>query len=142
MADPRAALAVLVNAFERHLEACAQRRGEDDPNVLAAYDDLADAFEAYDDALLDSYGEMTPFDVVTEPEEEDDLDEDDSTIVMSAWTTRSSTTWTRTTSMTPRTTPRTTIPTVPIRTPRTMTTTRSLGPDATSSEFPWSAVSL
>lgn len=78
MADPRAALAVLVNAFERHLEACAQRRGEDDPNVLAAYDDLADAFEAYDDALLDSYGEMTPFDVVTEPEEEDDLDEDDS----------------------------------------------------------------
>ncbi|MBK6887291.1 MAG: hypothetical protein IPH03_13250 [Tetrasphaera sp.] len=72
MADPRAALAVLVNAFERHLEACSQRRGEDDPSVLAAYDDLADAFEAYDDALLDAFGEMTPFDVVSEPDEDDD----------------------------------------------------------------------
>ncbi len=78
MADPRAALAALVNAFERHLEACAQRRGEDDPSVLAAYDDLADAFEAYDDALLDNFGEMTPFDVVSEPDDDDaDLDEDD-----------------------------------------------------------------
>ena len=32
-ADPRAALSVLVSAFERHLEACAGRRGEDDPTV-------------------------------------------------------------------------------------------------------------
>ena len=29
----------------------ARRRGEDDPTVVAAYEDLADAFEAYDDAL-------------------------------------------------------------------------------------------
>ena len=77
MADPRAALAALTAAFERHLEACAQRRGEDDPAVVAAYDDLADAFEGYDDALLEAYGEMTPLDVYAGPDEEDD-DEDES----------------------------------------------------------------
>ena len=40
-ADPRGALADLVAAFERHLEASASKRGEDDPTVIAAYDDLA-----------------------------------------------------------------------------------------------------
>ncbi|WP_427385510.1 primosomal protein [Janibacter sp. G56] len=75
--DPRAALNTLVAAFERHLEASAGRHGEDDPAVLAAWDDLADAFEAYDDALLDAYGEMTPLEVYTAPEENADLDEDD-----------------------------------------------------------------
>ena len=78
MADPRAALAALTAAFERHLEACAQRRGEDDPAVVAAYDDLADAFEEYDDALLEAYGEMTPLDVYAGPDEDDDDDEDES----------------------------------------------------------------
>ena len=50
-AEPRAALNALISAFERHLEACASKHGEDDPTVVAASDDLADAFEAYDDAL-------------------------------------------------------------------------------------------
>lgn len=77
MADPRAALAALTAAFERHLEACAQRRGEDDPAVVAAYDDLADAFEEYDDALLEAYGEMTPLDVYAGPDEDDDEGESD-----------------------------------------------------------------
>lgn len=77
MADPRAALAALTAALERHLEACAQRRGEDDPAVVAAYDDLADAFEEYDDALLEAYGEMTPLDVYAGPDEDDDEDDDD-----------------------------------------------------------------
>jgi len=75
-ADPRAALAVLVTAFERHLEASSGRRGENDPTVLAAYDDLVDAFEAYDGALYDATGEMTPFDLY-EPDEDDEGDEDD-----------------------------------------------------------------
>ncbi|GAB4079045.1 hypothetical protein [Nostocoides australiense] len=77
MADPRAALAALTAAFERHLEACAQRRGEDDPAVVAAYDDLADAFEEYDDALLEAYGEMTPLDVYAGPDEDEDDDDED-----------------------------------------------------------------
>ena len=76
MADPRIALQALTAAFERRLEACAQRRGEDDPSVVAAYDDLADAFEEYDDALLEAYGEMTPLDVYA-VEEDDDSDDDD-----------------------------------------------------------------
>ena len=73
-ADPRAALAGLVSAFERHLEASASKRGEDDPTVVAAYDDLADAFESYDDALLQAYGEMTPLQVY-EDGDDDELDD-------------------------------------------------------------------
>ncbi|MCB1238871.1 MAG: primosomal protein [Phycicoccus sp.] len=76
-ADPRAALSVLVSAFERHLEACAGRRGEDDPTVAAAYDDLVEAFEAYDGALYDATGEMTPFDIYADDAEEGDEEEDD-----------------------------------------------------------------
>jgi len=76
-ADPRAALSVLVSAFERHLEACAGRRGEDDPTVAAAYDDLVEAFEAYDGALYDATGEMTPFDIYADDAEEGDDDGDE-----------------------------------------------------------------
>ncbi len=72
-ADPRGALAALVTAFERHLEASASKRGEEDPTVIAAYDDLADAFVSYDDALLQAYGEMTPLDIYDG--EEDELDD-------------------------------------------------------------------
>ncbi|MFL6079559.1 MAG: hypothetical protein ACJ714_06490 [Ornithinibacter sp.] len=85
-ADPRAALSQLVAAFERHLEASSTRHGDDDPSVVAAYEDLADAFEAYDGALYDAYGEMTPLDIYgadddgDEPEDDepdDDADEQD-----------------------------------------------------------------
>lgn len=76
MADPRAALAALTAAFERHLEASAQRRGEDDPAVVAAYDDVADAFEEYDETLLEAFGEMTPLEVYAAPDEDDDEDDD------------------------------------------------------------------
>jgi hypothetical protein len=77
-ADPRGALANLMTAFERHLEASASKRGEEDPTVIAAYDDLADAFAAYDDALLQAYGEMTPLDIYDgDDDDEDDEDERD-----------------------------------------------------------------
>ena len=76
-ADPRAALNQLVAALERHLEASSTKHGEDDPSVVAAYEDLADAFEAYDGALYDAYGEMTPLDIYTE----DDDDTDDADVV-------------------------------------------------------------
>lgn len=75
-ADPRAALNVLVTAFERHLEACSGGHGDDDPSVIAAYEDLIDAFEAYDGALYDATGEMTPFDIYG-PDEDDDEGDDD-----------------------------------------------------------------
>lgn len=73
--DPRAALALLVSAFERHLEVSSTRRGEDDPGVVAAYDDLADAFEEYDSALYEAFGEMTPLDIYGA--DDDDADESD-----------------------------------------------------------------
>jgi hypothetical protein len=69
--DPRAALATLISALERHLEAAASKRGEEDPTVLAAYEDVADAFEAYDEALLTAYGEMTPLDLYDDSEDDD-----------------------------------------------------------------------
>jgi hypothetical protein len=77
-ADPRAALNQLVAALERHLEASSTRHGEDDPSVVAAYEDLADAFEAYDGALYDAYGEMTPLDIYTGDDDgtEDDADDE------------------------------------------------------------------
>ena len=75
--DPRAALSQLVAAFERHLEASSTRHGDDDPTVVAAYEDLADAFEVYDAALYDAYGEMTPLDIYSGDDDRDDPDDDD-----------------------------------------------------------------
>lgn len=74
-ADARAALASFVAALERHLEASASRRGENDPVVVAAYQDLADAFETYDDALLDACGEVTPLEVYADEDAEDEYAE-------------------------------------------------------------------
>mgnify|MGYP001796357954 CR=1 FL=1 len=76
-ADPRAALANLTATLERHLEASAQRRGENDPTVVASYQDVADAFEIYDDALLETYGEVTPLEIYSGDDDEDDPDEVD-----------------------------------------------------------------
>ena len=76
--DPRAALSALVAALETHLETAAVRRGENDPAVLEAYDRIVEAFSAYDDALMDAYGEVTPLVVYGEDEDgDDDLDDDD-----------------------------------------------------------------
>ena len=76
-ADPRAALANLTAALERHLEASISRRGENDPTVVAAYQDVADAFDFYDDALLEAYGEVTPLVIYNGDDEEDDDDDDE-----------------------------------------------------------------
>ncbi|HXR68364.1 MAG TPA: hypothetical protein VN712_06985 [Dermatophilaceae bacterium] len=73
--DPRAALANLAASLERHLEASASRRGENDPTVVAAYQDVADAFESYDDALLEAYGEVTPLEIYGADDDEEDGDE-------------------------------------------------------------------
>ena len=75
-ADPRAALATFVSALERHLEAASSRRGDNDPAVVAAYQDLAEAFDAYDDALMEAFGEVTPLEIYAGDEDEDDLDDD------------------------------------------------------------------
>jgi hypothetical protein len=76
-ADPRAALANLTASLERHLEASASRRGENDPTVVAAYQAVADAFDQYDDALLEAYGEVTPLEIYSGEDDLADDDEDD-----------------------------------------------------------------
>ncbi|MEX5234919.1 primosomal protein [Kocuria arenosa] len=73
--DPRAALQALVSAFEEHLVAASNRRSDDDPAVDGAYIAIADAFDAYEEALYDAYDEVTPLTVFAE---EDDSDGDDS----------------------------------------------------------------
>lgn len=76
--DPRVALSTLTNALEEHLSASLNRRGEEDPAVESAFYGVADAFEAYEDALFAATGEVTPLDLYEEEgDDEDDFDEDD-----------------------------------------------------------------
>jgi hypothetical protein len=77
--DPRAALDRLVAALEAHLQAASRRTGEVDPAVASAFQTLADAFTAYDEALYAAYDEVTPFVLYDEAEddEDDDLDDDE-----------------------------------------------------------------
>ncbi len=75
--DPRAALDRLLAALEAHFHAVDSHRGEGDPAVDDAYDVLADAFEAYDDALVQVYAETLPFYLAEDDDEDDDEDLDD-----------------------------------------------------------------
>lgn len=76
--DPRAALDRLVAALEAHLGAAQRRRGDDDPAVEAAYAQLADAFEVYDEALYAAHDEVTPFELFDEDDDEADEADDQS----------------------------------------------------------------
>lgn len=75
--EPRAALDRLVAALEAHHHAVATRRSDDDPAVDDAYDVLADAYEVYEDSLATVFGEVTPFYLADEVDEDDDEDETD-----------------------------------------------------------------
>ena len=74
--DPRAALQSLVNAFEEHLVAASNRRSDNDPAVDGAYLAIADAFDAYEEALYNAYDEVTPLTVFAEEDDSDDDDDD------------------------------------------------------------------
>lgn len=74
--DPRAALQSLVNALEEHLAAAANRRSDEDPSVDKAYVAIANAFEAYEEALYDAHDEVTPLTVFAD-DDDDDYDDDD-----------------------------------------------------------------
>ena len=74
--DPRVALQSLTAALEEHLAAASARRGPGDPAVEAAFFAVADAFEVYDDALYEAYGEVTPLQVIDGDDEEDDDDDE------------------------------------------------------------------
>lgn len=59
--DPRIALSQFAGALERHFEAISNRRGAEDPNVEAAYEQLLEAFLDYEEALTEKYDEYLPF---------------------------------------------------------------------------------
>jgi len=70
-----AAVEALKAALDAHLAAVESRAGENDPQVQAAYDALASAGEAYDDALFSAYEEVTPFGPVEGIDDDGDDDE-------------------------------------------------------------------
>jgi hypothetical protein len=59
------------------LAAASARRGDGDPAVEAAFFAVADAFEVYDDALYEAYGEVTPLQVIDEEDDDDERDDVD-----------------------------------------------------------------
>ncbi len=78
--DPRAALDRLVAALHAHLEAATTAEDPEEDAVLDAASALADAFDAYDEALYDATGVDTPFyldDDDLDDDEDDDADEED-----------------------------------------------------------------
>jgi hypothetical protein len=66
--DPRLALQQFIAALERHHEAVASRRGEDDPAVENAYELLKNAFLDYEEALEAAHGEWLPFEEAEDSE--------------------------------------------------------------------------
>lgn len=78
-ADANAAEALrrLVATLDEHLEAVAARRGDADAAVDDAYEAIATAFERYEEALDDEYGESLPLVLDdSDGDEYDDTDED------------------------------------------------------------------
>ena len=71
--DVRAAAEHLKSAIDRHLEACIDKGGEEDPTVQAAYDALRLAASSYDDLLYDTFDEVTPWEF-SQPQEYDSME--------------------------------------------------------------------
>ena len=79
--DPSAALEDFLSSVREHFAASAHRTSDTDPRVEAAYMALADAFEIYEDSLYTTYGEVTPFelfdDIQDDRDDDDDFDDED-----------------------------------------------------------------
>lgn len=65
VAEVRAAAEAVKEALDRHLAAVERRTGDEDPDVYAAFNELAAAAEEYDELLYDRYDEVTPFEIPT-----------------------------------------------------------------------------
>mgnify|MGYP003357655277 FL=1 len=81
--DPRTELTRLLDALETHLAAVAHRTREHDPVIDEAYVEIANAFDAYENALFEVHNEVTPLSVYGDDDENfdefltDTDDEDD-----------------------------------------------------------------
>lgn len=69
-AEVRQAAEALKSAIDAHLRAVEARVDELDPQVLEAFEELAKAAEEYDELLYAVHDEVTPFEVLTEPQQE------------------------------------------------------------------------
>ena len=67
-AEVRQAAEALKSAIDAHLRAVEARVDELDPAVLEAFDALAAAAEEYDELLYAVHDEVTPFEVMAEPQ--------------------------------------------------------------------------
>ncbi|MER6318410.1 hypothetical protein ABT237_32280 [Streptomyces sp. NPDC001581] len=65
VAEVRAAAEAVKAALDRHLAAVERRIGDEDPDVYAAFNELAAAAEVYDELLYDRHDEVTPFEIPT-----------------------------------------------------------------------------
>ncbi|MFB7465603.1 hypothetical protein ACFCZ1_19260 [Streptomyces sp. NPDC056224] len=65
VAEVRAAAEAVKAALDRHHAAVERRSGDEDPDVYAAFNELAAAAEEYDELLYDRYDEVTPFEIPT-----------------------------------------------------------------------------
>lgn len=74
--DPSAALDELIAAFRAHLDAATTEQDPDADAVLDAAASLADAFDAYDEALYEETGVDTPF-YLDDDDEDDESDDDE-----------------------------------------------------------------
>ncbi|MEV7615584.1 hypothetical protein [Streptomyces sp. NPDC089799] len=63
VAEVRAAAEAVKAALDRHLAAVERRSGAEDPDVHAAFNELAAAAEEYDELLYERYDEVTPFEI-------------------------------------------------------------------------------
>lgn len=64
--DARFALQQFIAALEKHFEAVATRRGQEDPSVEMAYNQLEDAFLNYEEALGEQFEEYLPISLAEE----------------------------------------------------------------------------
>jgi hypothetical protein len=67
--DARNSLNQFVAALERHFEAAASARGNDDPAVVQAYEHLKSAFLDYEESLSDQFGEFLPMELAEDEED-------------------------------------------------------------------------
>ena len=75
--NAREKLRLLVAAFEEHLEAVASRKSPADAAVDDAYEALAEAFEAYEEAIDVEFAESLPVVLDDSDDFDDDTDDDD-----------------------------------------------------------------
>lgn len=79
--EPRAALLEFVAALEAHLTLAEREVNEHSPDLLTAYQRIADTFMTYDDALLEAYGEVTPLDIYAEDDDDGEFEDDEMELV-------------------------------------------------------------